>query len=70
METVFEAFDHMVANWNERMPNDLFEAKQSRAGKRAYQLSEARAKKMLDKYGRGGYRVKIVVEPVFAAASE
>jgi hypothetical protein len=70
MKTVFEAFDHLIKGWDERMPSDLFEAKQSRAGKRAYQLSEARAKKMLEKYGGGAYHIKIVVEPVNAAVSE
>lgn len=62
METVFEAFDKMIEGWSGRVPNDLFEAKQSRAGRRAYPLSEARAIKMLEKYGRGAYVIKVSVE--------
>ena len=62
MKNVFEAFDAMINEWNQRMPNDLFEAKQSRAGKRQYGLSEARAAKMLEKYGGGKYEVAVVVK--------
>lgn len=59
--SVLEAFDHMVQNWQGRVPKDLNEAKQARAGKRAYPLAERRAKAMLANYGGGKYEMSDVV---------